>query len=117
MNEARDKIAKILEDKIELFYDFLMGFDEAADAIIAALPDMIAPLVWAKSELLKRSDSGWYFVQHTHCSAGIGVWSMYFGDCLESSHETEKKAKEAADAHNRDEFRKRLNPPSTGETS
>tara|TARA_R110000868_G_scaffold76760_8_gene220459 strand:- start:1901 stop:2233 length:333 start_codon:yes stop_codon:yes gene_type:complete len=49
MNEARDKIAKILEDKIELFYDFLMGFDEAADAILAALPDMIAPLVWQRN--------------------------------------------------------------------
>ena len=43
MTDLRDKIAAIIDQNLPQDYD---GGVEAADAIIAALPDMVAPLVW-----------------------------------------------------------------------
>jgi hypothetical protein len=47
MTTARDKIAEII-DKMVRYHGFMGESDaqETADAILAALPDMIAPLVW-----------------------------------------------------------------------
>jgi hypothetical protein len=49
MRSTRDKIEDIIEEFVSGVYDDAVGQREAADAILAALPDMIAPLVWVKS--------------------------------------------------------------------
>jgi hypothetical protein len=46
MRSTRDKIEDIIEEFVSGVYDDAVGQREAADAILAALPDMIAPLVW-----------------------------------------------------------------------
>jgi hypothetical protein len=49
MTTARDKIAEIIDETLQEDSGHIFGFDEAADAILAALPDMIAPLFWVQS--------------------------------------------------------------------
>jgi hypothetical protein len=44
MTTARDKIAEILSEAMHTDSESFFCIDEAADAILAALPDMIAPL-------------------------------------------------------------------------
>jgi hypothetical protein len=56
MTTARDKIAEIIDEMVR--YDGFMGAwdaHDAADAILAALPDMIAPLVWSGGPYFWRS--------------------------------------------------------------
>jgi hypothetical protein len=51
MTTARDKIAEIIDEMVR--YDGFMGAwdaHDAADEILAALPDTIAPLVWEPIE-------------------------------------------------------------------
>jgi hypothetical protein len=50
MTTARNKISEILSEAMHTDSESFFGIDEAADAILAALPDMIAPLVWVKSD-------------------------------------------------------------------
>jgi hypothetical protein len=59
MTPARDKIAEIIDShKLTAFWDdAIYG---AADDILAALPDMIAPLVWEKHP----DEQEWYNVTH-----------------------------------------------------
>jgi len=48
----RDKIARTIKDEIGADIGAeVYGFEDAADAIIAALPDMVARLVWHKSNM------------------------------------------------------------------
>jgi hypothetical protein len=43
----REQIKDIIDESVAYDYDgSVSGFEDAADAILAALPDMIAPLVW-----------------------------------------------------------------------
>jgi hypothetical protein len=58
MTTARDKIAEIIDEMVR--YDGFMGAwdaHDAADAILAALPDMIAPLVWQPIETAPKDGS------------------------------------------------------------
>jgi len=54
----RGKIADIMRGGIKGH----ASFDEIADAIVAALPDMIAPLVWEYNELRAELTSGAYCI-------------------------------------------------------
>jgi hypothetical protein len=101
MRSTRDKIEDIIEEFVSGVYDDAVGQREAADAILAALPDMIAPLVWVESGLFKKIVSGMYVVQYEHNSVCLGVWTMGLGNYLESDHKTENEAKAAANAHHR----------------
>jgi hypothetical protein len=50
MTTARDNISQIIDEMVR--YDGFMGAwdaQEAADAIMVALPSMVAPLVWQRS--------------------------------------------------------------------
>jgi hypothetical protein len=102
MTTARDKIAEIIREAVfGPWFSEVSGEYDAADAILAALPDMIAPLVWVESGLFKKIVSGMYVVQYEYNSVGLGVWTMGLGNYLESDHKTENEAKAAANAHHR----------------
>jgi hypothetical protein len=49
MTTARNQIIRILDELVWSCESECITVHEAADAILAALPDMIAPLVWVKS--------------------------------------------------------------------
>jgi hypothetical protein len=55
MTTAQDQIADIISESIHEDSGHIFGIDEAADAILAALPDMIAPLVWSGGPYFWRS--------------------------------------------------------------
>ena len=97
----RDKIAEALVNVLEHYRSSQSIETHAADAIIAALPDMIAPLVWLKSETLKCCVSGKYLVQHEHDARGAGVWAFGTNDGLVSDHHNKSDAITAANAHHR----------------
>ena len=97
--DIRDKIVDIVYDIIGPYRG---NTDEnIADAILAALPDMISPLVWLESETLKCCVSGKYLVQHEHDARGAGVWVFGTNDGLVSDHHNKSDAITAANAHHR----------------
>jgi hypothetical protein len=85
-----EKIVDIIDETLAYDYDgSVSGFDDAADAIIAALPSMVKPLVWVHSyygefihdtkhkyeihsnasdwriwQLTKVDTGGWYYIGH-----------------------------------------------------
>jgi hypothetical protein len=64
MTTARDKIAEIISEMVR--YDGFMGAwdaHDAADEILAALPDMIAPLVWQPIETAPKDGTGFLYLQ------------------------------------------------------
>jgi hypothetical protein len=67
MTTERDKIAQIINDTIFESYGYNISDPyEAADAILAALPDMIAPLVWQPIETAPKDGSlilAWYVTE------------------------------------------------------
>jgi len=106
MDDLRDKIAAVIGDAI----DSVHGMDvthadyarAAADAIIAALPGMVAPLVWCKhpSSEIWRCDTA----LGTYKVFGVGPkpsWD-FDGLTVQSSAmaESVESAKAAANAHN-----------------
>lgn len=97
----RDRIADIIEKFVIDEGGGYFGRYEAADAIIAALPDMIAPLVWS---LVGDWDfkAGQYSVWYATETPETGeVWMLEFAGVTLSHHSSEKTAKAAANAHNR----------------
>jgi hypothetical protein len=128
MTTARDKIAEILSEAMHTDSESFFCIDEAADAIFAALPDMIAPLVWEFDEedccstsddrgfayeicvddvLERTSDYTW----SARALPGGNVFSAIHLKVLGSVSFSD--AKDACNKHKRDEFRKLLNPPPT----
>jgi hypothetical protein len=95
---ARDKIADILENMPEN----MNGWEDAADAILAALPDMIAPLVWDKGIVdwagLKQ---GGRYVACSTFPEGSWAWWLDGDDESQDVCENEQAAKAAANAHHR----------------
>jgi len=94
----RDKIAEIIHG---IMYGSVKQDLAAADAIIAALPDMIAPLVWTESIYYKNEISGKYTAQYEHNDNYSSFWTDGDNDFIISSHRTMAAAKDAANAHHR----------------
>jgi hypothetical protein len=129
MTTARDKIAQIINDTIFESYGYNISDPYgAADNILAALPDMIAPLDWEFDEedccstsddrgfayeicvddvLERTSDYTW----SARALLGGNVFSAIHLKILGSASFSD--AKDACNKHKRDEFRKLLNPPPT----
>jgi hypothetical protein len=105
----RDQIAEILCDLDEKREDMPIDHDKWADAILAALPDMIAPLVWSA---LDAGEYGNAFVaigkNGRHYEAGLdpdgqAYWGFHASmqaDSLVSGEIADAKA--AANTHHRD---------------
>jgi hypothetical protein len=77
MTTARDKIAEIISETLQEDSGHIFGIDEAADAILAALPDMIAPLVWDgfrsgpyKIYVYDQGADLWFCTKAFNCEAG-----------------------------------------------
>jgi hypothetical protein len=66
MTTAQDQIADIISESIHEDSGHIFGIDEAADAILAALPEMIAPLVWEFGTRNKHYDC----VEYAETKAG-----------------------------------------------
>jgi hypothetical protein len=110
MTTARDKIAQIINDTIFESYGYNISDPYAgADAILAALPDMIAPLVWDKHP----DQHEWYNVTHMdidgieygYTIAGVrSKWAVYlrFGNKrVGGLHRVPQEAFDWANTHHR----------------
>jgi hypothetical protein len=75
---------------------------QAADAILAALPDMIAPLVWVSQQYnIAAKGSGYcYSLINTHGHYSVAVLSPGSAKVI-SRATSEDKAQAAANAHHR----------------
>jgi hypothetical protein len=106
----RDQIISIIEDNnVGELNRERVDIDAAADAILAALPSMTAPLVWREGETLHetyvvRLDGRSYLVEW-----GFYGWaSTYYVNGqlqpvdLGQRHPTREQAKAAANTHHRD---------------
>jgi len=97
----QDKIECLIRDEVSVGRSGdVEGIAEAAEAIIAALPDMVVPLVWAASEV-----GGWNDDYHTlptkytiRCADENG-WKLSFAGGFGYSSSADV-AKVAANAHN-----------------
>jgi hypothetical protein len=90
MTTARDKIAEILSEAMHTDSESFFCIDGAADAILAALPDMIAPLVWEGGTRNKHYDcveyaetkAGTYFICDDNDDfTGFYCKFVYLGNC------------------------------------
>ena len=101
-NTMRDKIAEIIVADVEWHTDNAVPWQgmQAADAIIAALPDMIAPLVWVE----KRNDY-WHAKGTNYQVApnGGGKWRVRLGNrIIFKSRLSRCDAQATANTHYRD---------------
>jgi len=106
----RDEMKKLIANIIWEHETGGVDHKGAADAIIAALPDMIEPLVWqpieedrgdGSSDETGEFESGPYYIE-----MGFGtdsyVWSVvYLSDDVSHGHDCPDRAKAAANAHHR----------------
>jgi len=100
----RDKIAQIISDDVDAHLNSGIPWDgtKAADAIIAALPDMIPDLVWEDlSELhyrvLMAEEMPWRCESYTE-----GRWFLIWSDTLiQGEWDTAEQAKAVANAHHK----------------
>jgi hypothetical protein len=110
MTTARDNISQIIDEMVR--YDGFMGAwdaHDAADEILAALPDMIAPLIWDKHP----DQHEWYNVTHMdidgieygYTIAGVrSKWAVYlrFGNKrVGGLHRVPQEAFDWANTHHR----------------
>jgi hypothetical protein len=126
MSNARDQIAQIIEDEIFLErFGGIVGMDAAADAILAALPSMIAPLVWEDEEKdwFSTSESRGFtyeiyafdtdedILDYTFAARALPGGAVFSAIHLEVlGRASFSDAKDACDKHKRDDFVGQLNP-------
>lgn len=99
-NDMRNRIARVIIDQVPLTGNQAWGH---SDAIIDALPSMVVPLVWERSEI-----NGWdedyhtpttkYVTKYTIRCAYSNGWEL-FGSGKFSYHKSADEAKAAAQAH------------------
>jgi len=101
MTELRDKIEYlILKEVYPSRYVGLDGVREAAQAIIAVLPDMIEPLVWEQTAE-NHWDSGNFIINRKREMFRVSVWRGHgYGSVNLGSHSSIELAIGAADADN-----------------
>ena len=101
----RDQIAEILRGgRIQHIEEDVM-----ADAILAALPDMIAPLVWERADLSAWGEFVWalnkQYTMHWEYGAGPNGEECFFSAKVDGvscySGWSEEAAKHAANTHHR----------------
>jgi len=105
MKPLRDKIAEIIdrETNARLMQDEIdiLNGHEVAQSIIAALPDMVAPLVWDRGVVdwacLKQ---GGKYVACSTTPYGSWAWWLDGDDETREVCPSEEAAKAAANAHN-----------------
>jgi hypothetical protein len=118
MTTARDKIVDIIDELVTVSGSgHTFGVYGAADAILAALPDMIAPLVWEgfksgpyKIQVYDRGADLWF------CGKAIdfdGEHERLLGDHLTMLSVDELK--QHANAHHRAKIMAAFQTPTTGE--
>jgi len=108
MDKAREMIAGIIKGPLKWTLDGMESDppppDEAADAILAALPEiikgMLQPLEWVESENYKMRQCGKYIIQNEYDAEGNSTWAFGVSGILVSDHKTLVCAIEAANAHN-----------------
>ena len=96
----RDKIRRVARNELPATKSADQHADDVADAFIAALPDMIEPLVWAVSEIGYADDYHTIPTKYTirwqdEDEYRVG-WNGGF-----SFHNSAEAAKSAANAHHR----------------
>jgi hypothetical protein len=97
MKSTRDKIEDIIEEFVSGVYDDAVGQREAADAILAALPDMIAPLVWEEfGRFMTRSSS--YRISKAPFESH---WNLFFGSEFLGHNKDKNALVVIANAHHR----------------
>jgi hypothetical protein len=111
MTIARDKIAEIMYDNLRMEDGIICGIEEAVDAILAAQPDMIAPLVWKDFDRF-MTRSGYYKIIKAPFESH---WRLFFVSKFLAVSEDRDTLVVNANAHHRDEFRKLLKLSATGE--
>jgi len=92
----RDKIRRVARGALPATKSADQHADDVAAAPIAALPDMIEPLVWEDNGSDGLEASGYSI---TEGQKGNLVWWPPYGDGIVSR--SEKEAKDAADRHHR----------------
>jgi hypothetical protein len=105
----RDQIAEIIDETLaRYYYGSWSGMTEAADAILTALPNMSAPLVWKEGETLHET-----YVVHLDGRSYLVEWGFYgwastyyvSGQLqpvdLGQRHPTREQAQAAANTHHR----------------
>jgi len=99
MNDLRNNIAAVIAETLGQEHQM---DNHVADAIIAALPDMVAPLVWKKSKKnplvsTAKMNLGPQYTMRISLSWGA-IWSV---DAVKGWHSAsdEDAAKAAANAH------------------
>jgi hypothetical protein len=103
MTTAQDQIADIISESIHEDSGHIFGIDEAADAILAALPDMIAPLDFHESmqqASFANSAVGTYAYSPSRKIPGY-VEMRIMGQRVLGNYPTEAEAIEKANADHR----------------
>ena len=99
----RDKIAEALVNVLEHYRSSQFIETHAADAILAALPDMIAPLVWptfSKGQIYQQAAPVIYGNTYNVRGTNNTGWNAYYGKRMISpSLSCQLQAQTAANAH------------------
>ena len=98
MTDLRDKIAAVIADTLGEEHPM---DEHVADAIVAALPTLVKPLVWDRGivDCARLAQGGKYVACST---TPHGSWAWWLDGDSESRevHNSEEAAKAAANAHN-----------------
>ena len=101
----RDKIEETILDKVYVDGSGEILAGAAADAILAALPDMIAPLVWpafSSEQVYQQAAPVIYGNTYNVRGTNNTGWNAYYGEQMISpSLSCHLQAQAAADNHNR----------------
>ena len=99
----QDKITDIICDEIESDINGMLGVDDAAKAIVAALPSMVKPLVWGVNTATIGNKTYKYEQGHPYTYQELSVYVAGREEHIERC-ETIKEAKALANEHHRAEI-------------
>jgi hypothetical protein len=105
MGDMRDKISDILWDEVYVSRGDVCGIEDAADSIIAALPDMVKPLEWEGEDDGLCTASTVYGLKYSITDTWTGKYQVYLYmdeeeiERIEGPAEDLETAKSAANSH------------------